>query len=309
ACGLSIYGGRKFPQTYQGNIFSPEPCGHLIKRVVLSQKGDSIHASLPYINKEFLTSTDQRFRPVFTTTGPDEALYVVDMHRGLIQHSTYLTNYLRKHVVDEKLASPIHMCRIFRITHVNQKNTKITYPIGNTSELVHQLSHPNRWNRIKAQWSLAASKDTSFIPKLHSIIDSSTNDISKIHAMWLLENHNDITKKDIDNLLLSKNVELNKLGIHLASRLKIEVFSKIEFPNSRVNTMLYVSASSQYIKEDFNAALTLITDLSVIHKSDSVLCGIIAGGILEQANTVQRKKFISKLSALGLENNYIVKWL
>ena len=45
-----------------------------------------------YDGHEFLTSTDERFRPVNAYIGPDGALYVVDMYRGVIQHKTYLTD-------------------------------------------------------------------------------------------------------------------------------------------------------------------------------------------------------------------------
>ena len=48
----------------------------------------------PHPGKEFLASTDERFRPVNLATGPDGALYIADMYRGLIQHGAYVTPYL-----------------------------------------------------------------------------------------------------------------------------------------------------------------------------------------------------------------------
>ena len=38
-----------------------------------------------YPNSEFLTSTDQLFRPVNMTNAPDGTLYIADMYHGIIQ--------------------------------------------------------------------------------------------------------------------------------------------------------------------------------------------------------------------------------
>jgi hypothetical protein len=46
-----------------------------------------------YKEQEFVTSTDERFRPVNALTGPEGALYLVDMHHGVIQHRISLTSY------------------------------------------------------------------------------------------------------------------------------------------------------------------------------------------------------------------------
>ena len=35
-CGPSIYRGDLFPPDFRGNAFIPEPCGNLVKRVILS---------------------------------------------------------------------------------------------------------------------------------------------------------------------------------------------------------------------------------------------------------------------------------
>ena len=53
--------------------------------------------------REFLASTDERFRPVNGTFGPDGCLYVVDFHRGVIQHKKFLTSYLRRQSEEREL--------------------------------------------------------------------------------------------------------------------------------------------------------------------------------------------------------------
>jgi hypothetical protein len=42
------------------------------------------------LDGEFLASEDEWFRPVYTATGPDGALWVADMYRFMIEHPDWL---------------------------------------------------------------------------------------------------------------------------------------------------------------------------------------------------------------------------
>src|SRR5690606_22943031 len=66
ASSTVIYRGDQFGPEYVGNAFSPEPGANLIKRYVIEDNPDGIgvKARYAYKGKEFLTSTDERFRPV-----------------------------------------------------------------------------------------------------------------------------------------------------------------------------------------------------------------------------------------------------
>jgi hypothetical protein len=85
-CGAGVYRGDLFGEAYRGNVFIPEPSGNLIKRVILDEKNGVVASRNAYEGREFWTSTDERFRPVNCYTGPDGALYVVDLYRGVLQH-------------------------------------------------------------------------------------------------------------------------------------------------------------------------------------------------------------------------------
>ena len=65
---------------------------------------------------DFLTCTDERFRPVSLYTGPDGALYVVDLYHGILQHKAYLSAYLADQVEKRHLDdNDGHRGRIWRI--------------------------------------------------------------------------------------------------------------------------------------------------------------------------------------------------
>ena len=115
ACSPFVYRGTALPEAYRGNAFVCEPTGNLIKRNIVASSGFNITAYDPNPGKEFLASTDERFRPVAFATGPDGALYFADMYRGIVQHGAYMTPYLREQILERKLDRPVSMGRIWRI--------------------------------------------------------------------------------------------------------------------------------------------------------------------------------------------------
>lgn len=84
ACGPVIYNGNLIGKEYDGNALIAEPSANLIKRDILNDKGYIINGKEAYHNKEFLASEDERFRLVNLYAGPDGALYIVDMYRGIM---------------------------------------------------------------------------------------------------------------------------------------------------------------------------------------------------------------------------------
>ena len=63
-----------------------------------------------------LGSTDERFRPVFLSNGPDGALYVVDYYRGILEGYEFITTYLREQILQRGLNRPLWgLGRIYRV--------------------------------------------------------------------------------------------------------------------------------------------------------------------------------------------------
>ena len=123
-----IYRGDLFPKEFRGNAFIPEPAGNMVKRVILSETGGVVTARNAYEETEFLTSTDERFRPVNAYNGPDGALYIVDIARGIIQHQFFLTYYLEANIKARKLEQPVNLGRIWRIVPDKAKPKLVKLP-------------------------------------------------------------------------------------------------------------------------------------------------------------------------------------
>src|SRR5690606_30943439 len=102
---------------FANNLIVCEPAGNLVQRYVWSEADGHRIARNAYGNeqRELLASTDERFRPVNSAIGPDGALYIVDMYRGIIQHRIFVTTYLRNQIIERGLENPIGLGRIWRI--------------------------------------------------------------------------------------------------------------------------------------------------------------------------------------------------
>ena len=169
ACGPLVYRGDLFGPEYVGNVFVAEPSANLIKRNVINENGFVIKGEQAYKGREFISSLDERFRPVNLYDAPDGALYVVDMYRGIIQHKTYLTTYLKKEIGKRELTQPLNCGRIYKVVPANKNAKKVILP-DNPEQLVGFLGHANGWVRDQAQQLLIDGKFTQAIPALRRAI-------------------------------------------------------------------------------------------------------------------------------------------
>ncbi|MEO6337753.1 MAG: PVC-type heme-binding CxxCH protein, partial [Verrucomicrobiota bacterium] len=92
ACGVEIYRDDLLGRNFYGNSFVCEPVHNLVHRYLLEKNGVTFAAHRPADEQqsEFFASTDNWFRPVETRTGPDGALWIVDMYRFVIEHPTWI---------------------------------------------------------------------------------------------------------------------------------------------------------------------------------------------------------------------------
>ena len=187
-CGPCIYRGDLMKE-FRGNAFAAEPCGMMVKRMTLSETGGVVTANNAYQGKEFLTSTDERFRPVNINNGPDGALYVVDIARGIVQHKAFITHYLEANIKARKLEQPINLGRIWRI--VPEKSSPVAVKLPKASaEIVAFLDHPNGHVRDTAQRVLVERADASVLPAIKSLAATAKTPQGRVHALWTLDGLN-----------------------------------------------------------------------------------------------------------------------
>jgi mono/diheme cytochrome c family protein len=207
ACGPLIYRGDLFDGSYLGNGFVAEPSANLIKRNIINDSGLSVKGEQAYSDHEFLASTDERFRPVNLYTGLDGAMYVLDIYRGIIQHKTYLTPYLKKEIKSRHLTLPLNCGRIYRIIPANSKPAAVITG-DDPVQLVSYLNHPNGTVRDLAQQLLIDKKPSQVIPLLRQAIARHDQPLGVMHALWTLEGLGALQSTDIEPLLNQDNAVL-----------------------------------------------------------------------------------------------------
>jgi len=216
SCGPLVYRGGQFPSDFVQNAFVCAPEANLIKRNLLNFDGPKITATQAYDDREFIASTDEGFRPVNLFGGPDGGMYVVDMHRGVIQHGAYMTSYLRERLAASGMDKMLGMGRILRVKHSETGLSEIPdLTKANAKELVDLLSHKNGWVRDRAQQLLIHKKPKGSIKALQSFIKTSNDTNSLIHALYALEGMGSLDRETILKVLESNSPEVIAHGLLL----------------------------------------------------------------------------------------------
>ena len=187
--GTSFYNGHQFPADAYGNVFVPESGGHIVGRLKLDG-GIDLRATRFYPDEqEFLTSTDERFRPVNSRVGPDGALYIADMYHGIIEHVIFMVPYLERQIRARRLHEGLDRGRIYRVVYesnpVDRRPPRLAS--ATAADLVSHLSHDNGWWRLTAQRLLVERRDPAAIQPLRDLARSGARPLGRLHALWTLQ--------------------------------------------------------------------------------------------------------------------------
>ena len=225
--GPTIYRGDQYPREYVGSAFVPEPSANAVGLWHVIDEGGKFstkHATYPdpdWEKREFLASTDERFRPVSLYTGPDGCLYVCDMYRGILQHKVYVTSFLRKQIIERELDKHIDTGRIWRVVHKPSPPPKPAPELekASSSELVSSLSHPNGTIRDTAQRLLVQNPDANAINPLRELAKTSENPLARIHALWTLEGTGNLSPEDLYPNLAHQDPKVRQQALRCSDRL------------------------------------------------------------------------------------------
>ncbi len=265
ACSPFVFRGNSLPIEFYGNVFVCETAGNLVKRNVVEQDGLLLSAHDPNPGKEFMASTDERFRPVALASGPDGSLYVIDMYRGLIQHGAYVTPYLREQSISRKLDQSVNNGRIWRISSEKKKATKpIKLSDATTDELIGFLSSNNGWQRDMAQRLLVERNDKTVEEALTKLALTGANDLGRFHALWTLEGLQLLKPEVLFQLLWNKNAVLGTTALRLsepfikentAFRVRLEKELIKNFEHAPIEQAVQIAFTSQLLNPEISYQL------------------------------------------------------
>jgi putative membrane-bound dehydrogenase-like protein len=214
SCGITFYGGNAFPEGFNNQLFVADVVLNLIHLDLLSPNKSANKTSRNREKAEFLASTDRAFRPVNMTTGPDGALYLMDMHRKVIEHPEWIPDEMEKEM---DLNAGKEKGRIYRITpKKNWQPTQLEFDKNNAESLVAALKHPNQWHRMTAQRLMVASANAALVPLLQNLFDKTDNNLAKLHALWTLEGLGQLKTETLEQVFLHKHPALKVNALKIA---------------------------------------------------------------------------------------------
>ena len=214
--GLAVHSNGAFGKEWEGAIFGFSPGTNTVGAFAVDAPMPNTtgykhrqYDDSKWSKREFIASTDERFRPVNGSFGPDGCLYIVDMNRGIIQDKRFLTSYLRRQSEERKLDKHIGKGRIWRVVPDNYQ------PKAAPKDLVGALSHDYLWWRLASQKWIVEANMKDLAPKLTELAMKGSAS-GRVHAMWTLAGLKMLDPKVVQENLASKEWFVNLTALRLA---------------------------------------------------------------------------------------------
>ncbi|MBL8825906.1 MAG: c-type cytochrome [Planctomycetaceae bacterium] len=201
ACGGTIYRDELLGVEFIGNSFVCEPVHNLVHREVLEPQGTSfVSRRAPGEQRsEFVASTDVWFRPVMARTGPDGALWIVDMYRAVVEHPEWIPKDWQAKL---DLRAGQDRGRIYRVYREGHE-PRATRALGQlpSTDLVDMLLDPSGTVRDQARQLILEHGDRSLIPQVRALAIRSSTAQSQVQALSILTEWGDMRESMIAQLL------------------------------------------------------------------------------------------------------------
>ncbi len=245
ACGISYYGGGALGDAYKNTVWVADVVLNLIHVDKIEAKGASFVASRKTEKREFLASTDRSFRPVSMSVGPDGAMYVLDMHRKVIEHPEWIPDEIEK-TLDMKAGTD--QGRIYRIS---LSKSKKRFDFKTQKGLVAAIQDDNQWVRNTAQRLLLENNiEANTQVELRKLLQSD-NELARLHALWILANKNLANKEEVTLALKDLLPAIRENALKISERFLpnqdlvfAEVLNLLKDPNARVRMQAALSLST-----------------------------------------------------------------
>lgn len=308
ACGPLIYRGDQFPDEYNQNVFVCEPQANLVKRDILTFEDIKTTAKQAWDDREFLASSDEGFRPVNLSNGPDGVMYVVDMHRGIMEYGAFSTPYYNNGLAAKKLDTLLHKGRILRIKYKNKKLDKIPeLNKASGAELVALLKSKNGWVRDRTQQLLIFRQQKSVVAELETLAQDGKNAVTAIHALHTLDGLNALSFEFLEKIATAGNPMLSAHALLLLEKYNTEgnVKSMAELANSLLNknnaviNLYLVISLGPWVKISNEIFLPVLARISEIYSDKAIYQEAVISslnGFEENFQVLLKKPTVSKNS-------------
>ncbi len=187
ACSAIVYRDDLFGPAFAENTFVSEPVHNLVHREIMTPRGITFTSrrAADEQESEFLASSDNWFRPTTIQTGPDGALWVVDMYRQVIEHPEWIPPDWQRRL---DLRAGADKGRIYRVYPVGSRPRSVPrLDRLDATGLVAALDSPNGWQRDMAQMLLVQRQDKTAVPLLEQTATKGERPLARLHALCTLD--------------------------------------------------------------------------------------------------------------------------
>ena len=217
AAGSTVYLGDTFPQQFRGSVFVGEGNGNLAHCDLLSRDGPTYTAARWPVERDFLASTDNWFRPVNFSNAPDGNLYLIDYYRQYLEHPMFIPDAVKKRLKMDFLAGNT-LGRIYRIVPDSPRGERGQTRLGSASaeELVGLLGHANGWHRRTAHRLLLERQDRTAASELREMARTHGKPETRLHALWVLEGLDSLVPGLVERALNDPHPAVRESALRLA---------------------------------------------------------------------------------------------
>lgn len=220
ATGVTIYRGDNWPASHRGNLLVGDVANNLVYRATLKPADDGLQrvALRGDPGQDFLASADIWFRPVQFANAPDGTLYLLDMHRELIEGAAFLPPAFLEHL---DASSGWDQGRIYRIVAKGNPPRRQLPNLAERSvrELVPLLDHPNGWHRDTASRLLYTRNDRSAAPALRALAREAKLPQGRAAAISALRGLGLLDAGALEAAMQSPSPELRAFALRMAEPL------------------------------------------------------------------------------------------
>ena len=250
ACGGMVYQDRLLFPDAEGpmHAFTCEPFHNLVQHNLVVDQGVSFAATRDVEGAEldFFASRDPWCRPVMTRTGPEGALWVVDMYRYMIEHPQWLPEAGKQELLPNYRLGE-DRGRIYRILPEHQPAKPLhRFSEWSNKALVDGLVTDHRWVRDKIHMMLVWKTDPEIPALLEGLLEKTPHLKARLHAMWILKTKGHLAPKWIYQAWTSKDAGMRCNGLVMAEDLMGQLDMKaalrlVDDPDPKVRLQLALS--------------------------------------------------------------------
>jgi putative membrane-bound dehydrogenase-like protein len=218
ACGVGIYRDELLGKEFYGNSFTCEPVNQVVHRLQLSPRGATFSGrrAKDEATSEFLASSDNWFRPVQARTGPDGALWVVDMYRYVIEHPIWIPPEVVAKLDVRAGDTRGRIYRVFPKDHPPRPIARLDRL--DVAGLVAALDSPNGPQRDLAQQRLVNLQDRTAAAPLAKLARESQRPQTRLQALCTLDGLGALAAEDLERALADVHQGVRRHAIRLAER-------------------------------------------------------------------------------------------